>query len=305
MSSRDGDELASESEEFRIGRTDGTVIHEITTPAAFKKGGKDLLISWAADENLTIIDDLLPGFFGTHYQMSTMPMSVSCETAEYLPGRISMLIYGNRSVSASYALEVARYLQLEHNVENPDIAEYFCFDLGEPSFGGEQARIVEFADDENMRVCRIDHVEEGTQDGVFLTTEEQVLGSDTDPSDGWTVPDGVFAVAGVMKPYQLRDDELVPDEEIYGFYRYLNGADSLVYTFAPSDGTETFSITKPVGVSRIDAPEEEAEPALYEFYSVFPADTLKAGSSYDVTIQAYDRNGAVIEGGECKFALNG
>ena len=100
------------------------------------KGGKDLLLSWVSDENLTILDDLLPGFFGTYYQMSFMPMSVSCETAEYLPGKIHMLIYGNMASSTSNALELARYLQLEHNVENPDIAKYYLFDLGEPAFAG-------------------------------------------------------------------------------------------------------------------------------------------------------------------------
>lgn len=252
LSSVDGRELASASREIEIGRTAGTIIHEITTPTAFQKGGKDLLYAWAAKENLKILEDLLPGFFGTEYPMATMPMAVSCETAEYLPGGIRMLVYGNTVISASFALEVAKYLQLEHNVENPDIASYYAFSLGEPRFAGEQDEIVEFADDENMRICRIDHVEDGTQDGVFLTTEEQVLGSDTDPSDGWILEEGTFAVAGVMKPYQLQDDELVPDRDIYGFYHFLNGADTLVYTFTTIDGSETFSMTKTAGVSRID-----------------------------------------------------
>lgn len=56
--------------------------------------------------------------------MSTLPMSVSCETAEYLPGKIHMLVYGNTVMSASSALEVAGYLQLEHHTEDPDIAQY-------------------------------------------------------------------------------------------------------------------------------------------------------------------------------------
>ena len=198
-----------------------------------------------------------------------------------------MLVYGNMSTSASYALEVARYLQLEHNVENPDIAKYYAFDLGEPAFAGKTARIVAFGDNENIRICRIDHVQEGAADSIFLTTEEQVLESDTDPSDGWEATEDAFAVAGVLKPYQLQDDELVPDDDIYSFF--LNGADSLVYTFTPSDGSDPFSITKSVGVRRIDEPDEESDPALYEFYNVFPENTLKAGNSYDVTVQVYDR----------------
>ena len=123
--SADGKELASTSREIEIGRKEGTIIHEITSYTAIQKGGKDLLTAWVSDENLTILDDLLPGFFGTFYQMSFMPMSVSCETAEYLPGKIHMLVYGNKASSTSNALEVARYLQLEHNVENPDIVKYY------------------------------------------------------------------------------------------------------------------------------------------------------------------------------------
>lgn len=303
MSSADGKELASSSEEFEIGRTDGTIIHEITTLTAIEKGGMDLLSAWAADENLTILVDLLPGFFGPEYQMSILPMSVSCETAEYLPGRIKMLVYGNTSISASYGLEVARYLQLEHNVENPDIAEYYVFDLGEPSLAGEQARIIKLDDDENIHICRIDHVMDETEDGVFLTSEEQLLGSDTDPSDGWKAENGAFAVAGAMKPYQLKDDELVPSD-FYGFYQFLNGADSLVYQFTPADGSDAFSIQKDVGVRRIDQPGDASEPALYEFYNVFPENTLQAGNSYDVTVQAYDRKGAAVEGAVCEFTLD-
>ena len=38
--------------------------------------------------------------------------------------------------------------------------------------------------------------------------------------------------------------------------------------------------------------------------SVVPAETLKEGISYDVTIKAYDKNGAEIEGFIYNFALN-
>ena len=166
-----------------------------------------------------------------------------------------------------------------------------------------KVKIIAFGDKDNIRICRIDHVKEGTKDGVFLTTEEQVLGSDTDPSDGWKVTEGAFAIAGVMKPYQLQDDEVVPDDDIYSYYRLLNGADSLVYKFTPADGSDPFSITKSVGVTRTDKPDGKSDPALYEFYNVFPENTLKRGNSYAVTIQAFDKNGAKIKGAFCKFKL--
>ena len=302
-----GNVLASASKDMEIGKkSGGTVIHEITTRTAIEKGGADLLSQWAEDENATILGDLLPGMFGPYYQMTTMQMSVGAETAEYLPGAIEMLVYGNTADSTSYCLEVAQYLQLQHNVANPDVASYYAFDLGEPRFAGKQAQIAAFGEGENMRICRVDLVRDETQDGVFLTTEEQVLGYDADSSDGFTVSaDKAFAVAGVMKPYQLQDDELVPDDQIFGYCSYLNGAQTLTYTFVPAGGGEAFRVDKAVGLSRIDTPSDDLNPAVYEFYSVFPAGTLQAGERYDVTVQAFDRSGNLIEGMAAAFQISG
>ena len=70
-----------------------------------------------------------------------------------------------------------------------------------------------------------------------------------------------------------------------------------------SEQTDSFRIKKDVGVRRIDEPGGKSEPALYEFYSVFPENTLKAGNAYTVTIQAYDRNNVAIKGAVCEFTL--
>ena len=83
-----------------------------------------------------------------------------------------------------------------------------------------------------------------------------------------------------------------------------HGADTLVYTFTPADGSDAFRIKKDVGVRRIDERGGEAEPALYEFYNVFPENTLLAGKSYDVTVQAYDRKGVAVKGAVCEFTID-
>ena len=299
-----GELIASASEEIEIGFKSGTVIHEVTTSAAIEKGGMELLTSWAAKEDLTVLGDLLPGMYGHYYQMTTLQMAVACESAEYLPGRIMMLVYGNWDMSASNGLEVGKYLQLEHRTDDPDAAWYYYFSLGEPSLMGISSEIVKFGDDEMIHICRIDRVTDWAQDGVCPTGGEQILGSDTDPSDGWSTSGAAFAIFGVMKPYQLEDDEIVPVEGMYGFFRLMNGADKLVYTFTPADGSGEFSVEKPVGVSRPGGDDDHVSPAVYEFYSVFPAGTLKDDTSYDVAVQAYDKNGDAIPGAFCRFAIN-
>lgn len=303
---KDGSVLASASRDIEIGRKSGTVIHEITNPTVKAKGGDALLNQWAEAENATLLSDLLPGMFGPYYQMTTLPMSIGAETAEYLPGPILVLLYGNTTKSISYRVEISQFLQLQHNVENPEIASYYAFDLGEPRFSDRTAKIIALAQDENMRICRVDLVNDEARDGVFLTTEAQVLGYDADASDGFTVSsDKAFAVAGVMKPYQLQDDELVKDDSTFGHYSYLNGAQTLAYTFVSMDGGDAFTVEKRAGVSRIDEPTEESLPAVYEFYNVFPAGTLKAGERYDVSVQAFDQKGQRIENMDTHFLISG
>ena len=238
--------------------------------------------------------------------MATLPMCIGAETAEYLPGPILLLLYGNTTNSISYRVEVAQFLQLQHNAENSEIASYYAFDLGGPRFSGRTAQIVALAQDENMRICRVDLVNDEARDGVFLTTEEQVLGYDADASDGFTVSsDKAFAVAGVMKPYQLQDDDLIRDDTRFGHYSYLNGAQTLVYTFVPVEGSDAFTVEKLVGVRRIDEPTGESLPAVYEFYNVFPAGTLNAGEHYNVSVQAFDQKGQRIEHMDTRFLISG
>ena len=72
-----------------------------------------------------------------------------------------------------------------------------------------------------------------------------------------------------------------------------------------------FGDNETIRICRIDQVKEEAQegvflinPALYEFYNVFPENTLKAGNSYDVIVQAYDRKNTAIKGAVCKFTVN-
>ena len=278
LSSADGETLAEASEEITVGFKSGTIIHEITNPAVIEKGGMELLNAFAEKEDLTMLCDLLPCMFGPFYQMTFLPMSVSCETPEYLHGRIAMILYGNWDMSPSNGLELAKYLQAEHTVNDPRKAEFYFFSLGEPSIAGERAEIVKLGEDEMIHICRVDAVSEDAKDGIFLTGEEQILSSDTDSSDGWTAGDGAFAVAGVLRPYQLKDEEIVPDEEMSGFYHLLNGADRLVYTFTAVDGSHEFTVEKPAGVSRaVSSGDAPGMKALYEFYSVFLQGHLRKG----------------------------
>lgn len=305
LTSSDGILLGTAAKAFEIGKTEGTVIHEITSSNAIAKGGMNLLTDWAAKEHFTVLTDMLPGFFGEHYQMSAMPMSVGAETAEYLPGRIEVLLYNNTETSTSYCLEIAKYLMLEETTEKPEIVNYYTFDLGEPSVGGVSAKIIGL-DDEKIHICRVDQVDADAQSGIFVTTEEQIITSDICAEDGWSVKkDGKFAVAGVVQPFQLDQDELEKHPDIYGYSIYKNGPKQLMYTFvSENDPNEIITLTGNVGVERRNDVKQAAESvSIYEYYNVFDAAQLREDTAYDVSVRLVDREGREIEGWTQAFTL--
>lgn len=305
MTSNSGEVLGSAERSFTIGNNRGTIIHEITNRTVIEKGGNDLLFDWTVENDFGLLFDLLPGFFGEYYQMSTLPMSVGAETAEYMQGPIEVLLYNNTETSASYCLEMPRYMQLTHTVEDEELANYYVFDIGEPRIGEQTAQIVSI-DDEQIHICRIDQVDGATENGIFITTEEQITSSDLNAEDGWSVsPDGYFAIAGVVRPYQLQDDELVQSPTIYSFYEYLNGPASLVYTFTPKEKpADIITVTKDMGIERKDTLDEKAHAkSVYEFYNVFDVAAFTTDSDYIVSVQMLDRNGNAVNGWYAEFEL--
>jgi len=71
---------------------------------------------------------------------------------------------------------------------------------------------------------------------------------------------------------------------------------------APSSGETTIAPGRHFKVSG-SLSGGESEPALCEFYNVFPENTLMKGNSYEVAIQAFDQKGAEIKGAVCTFTL--
>lgn len=306
LKTADGILIGEAEKDFVIGRTNGTVIHEITNSAVISKGGKDILFGWAVENNFTVLTDLLPGFIGEHYAMSALPMSVGSETAEYLQGPIKVLLYNNTETSTSYSLEIAKYLMLKHNTQNPDIAEYFVFDIGEPLIGDVKANIISL-EDEKIHITRVDTVSQEAEDGIWIMTEEQLIDSDLDASDGWTVKAGErFAVAGAVQPFQLRDEEITENPDIYGYYDYANGPAELIYTFTSKEAPQSVVIyTEKMGVDRrADGDAPQGVDSVYEFYNVFDTDLPGNGTDYTIHIQLLDRNGTAIAGWQTEFDLH-
>ena len=52
----------------------------------------------------------------------------------------------SKETSTSFSLEIAKYLMLEHDTQNTDIAEYYVFDIGELMIGDVKANIISLED---------------------------------------------------------------------------------------------------------------------------------------------------------------
>ena len=306
LNTADGKLIGEAEKNFVIGKTNGTIIHEITDPTVISKGGKDILFDWAVENNFTVLTDLLPGFFGELYAMSALPMSVECETAEYIEGPIKVLLYNNTEDSASCFLEIAKYLMLKHNTQNPDIAEYYVFDIGEPMIGDVKANIISL-EDEKIHITRVDTVSKEAEDGIWIETEEQLIDSDMDSSDGWSVKaGGRFAVAGVVQPFQLEDGEITENPDIYGYYDYANGPAELIYTFTSKEVPQSVvTCVEKMGVNRrADRNAAQDADSVYEFYNVFDTDLLGNGTDYTVNVRLLDRKGTEIAGWRTGFDIH-
>ncbi len=284
----DGKLLGTASKEIEIGSSEGAVILRGGNNEARK-----MMEEYALEKNYTVLGDLLPGMYGPYYQLTTMAMSYSAEKAEYLSGKIAVMLYNITETSTSYGCELASFVQKEGTTDNPDAVEYYAIDIGEPAVDKSEGKIIQIPAKEKIHLYRVDSVEDGAEDGIYDLSEKYLIETDTDTDDGCVMnADTDFAITGVTIPYQLKDNELVP-AEMYGFYEYLNGVDCLEYTFR--SGKDLFSVQKKVGLSRVtETDADTSNPSVYEFYHVFDSEKFIEGREYAVEIKGFDRDGKAI-----------
>ena len=282
-----GQVLAEQEKKINIGGSKSTLI--------LRGGNNDmrkLMEKWAVDNGFMVLADLLPGMYGPYYQFSTIAMSFAAEGSEYMSVPITTMLYNITESSTSYGMELAAFVQKPHRTDNPDEVQYYCADIGEYEIAGTKCKLVKMPENK-MRICRIDSVSDDAKDGVFINDGHQIADTDLSDNDGWSVSgNNKIAIMGVTAPYQLNGREIIPDKEKIGFYNYCNGIDPLQFTFESEE--ESFTETRPMGMYRLENPDDEGSKSVYEFYSMFDSTLFKAEKTYRVTVTAYDRKSELV-----------
>lgn len=281
--------LAKQEKKITIGKTKGILIFRFSN-----KDMRNLMEKWAIDHEYMVLSEMLPGAYGQgpYYQLCTLAMSVAAEGSEYMSVPVKAMLYNITENSNSYGMELASFVQKPHRTDNPDEVQYYCADIGEYEILGTKCKLVKMPENK-MHICRVDSVSEEAKDGIFIMDGHQLVNIDLYGDDGWSVSgNNKIAIMGVTAPYQLKDSEVVPNKEMIGFCNYLNGIDTLHFTFESED--ESFTEIRQMGMYRLENEEDEGSKSVYEFYSMFDKKLFKAGKTYKVIVTAYDRNSILV-----------
>ena len=264
-------------------------------PAAHKRN----MWLWSVENGFYMQYDPLPGYLDPYlgkwyYHMGLLPMYRASDIAQYASSRVNMFVYLIDPESTSYSTELA-WLQAHGAVGDPDRFRAYCYDIGEAVIGEGTAsemrgRIIPFARDEAVHICRIDTVKGRAEDNVYDLSGKDLLASS--PASG-TVEiraGSRFAVMSVVKPVQLDPAafSLRPDNT-YEIRRYIH---SLKYTFECRGEKETYM--RPTGLSRIDTNGANIGSSIFEGRHIFQALSKWHGETVAITLQSILNDGSEI-----------
>lgn len=178
------------------------------------------------------------------------------------------------------------FVEKYFNIDDPERFTACYYDIGEPSLQvGERAldgRIVKAESGDKLCLCRAD-LSKNAEEGVLDFNSAQIASTDTDFSDGISraaAEDCILAVAGVVVPRQLQDEDILfdPANNRTGL---LNRVEKVVYLVR--DGSEYDSVL--------------------EFYHVFSKDEIAPDREYEVSLYGVDKNGQQVAGTSETFAI--
>ncbi|MDO4940913.1 MAG: hypothetical protein Q4E33_04395 [Erysipelotrichaceae bacterium] len=246
------------------------------------KAHKENMCRWSKENNLTIINDTIPGYLESYtgnwyYHLGLLKMYRSNDITTYYSGKVHMFIYCIDESSTSYATELA-YLQSKNALNEKDRINYYYYDIGEALVGNKKGIIKQFDDDDYIKICRVDIVNDLARENIFNLNEESMINTITDLDD-IHINANRIAISGVIKPVQLNPKEFILKSD--NTYEIKNKICKLKYTILDK------IIERKIGYQRIiDGIIQE--PSVFEFYNVFEIDENYKGKTLDISIECFD-----------------
>ena len=285
----DGRCLARTAKEIRIGRSAAQAIVRFHPDAHREK-----MIEWCQENQFSVSNETLPGYLEAYtgtwlYHMGLLPMYRANDIVMYETAQVHMFVYLIDPTSTSYETELA-YLQTKGVIEDPKRFSAYYYDIGEAVIGSGRAyerrgRILAFAEDQFLALCRVDVVNEKARENRFDLSEEAVEEMCTDLNQV-TVPAGcTIAITGVVRPWQLdpRAFALRPDNT----YEMRDSVCALHYVL--DDGETVRRETRSLLMERFAG--QSIGTSVYEFYNLFQIDSSLKGKDLTIRLCACDRSG--------------
>ena len=253
------------------------------------------MIGWCHKIGVSISEETLPGYLepylgGWSYHMGLLPMYRANDIAFYDRPKIHMFVYLIDPTSTSYETELA-YLQAKGVVGDPDRFAAYHYDIGEAMIhkgegGLMEGKIVPFACDRYLSLCRVDVVNEQARENVFDLDEKGVKRSVTALAGEVAVSAGEdIAVMGVVRPWQLDGNDFTLTRE--NVYRIGNAVCRVHYRI--DDGESRREEDRALMLERIDG--DPIGRSVYEFYNLFHIGKEMKGRCIRIRVAACDRGG--------------
>lgn len=264
--------------------------------------------TFAAEKKLSMNIDYLPGYYkdqNGNDKGGLRAMFIGGDAALYNGSHVNMFEYLASPTSSSLTIELP-FIEKYYNINDPEVFTAYYYDIGEPSVSvGDKTikgKIVSAETGDKLILCRADLSNHGTE-GKLVLNNTHILQTDIDLSDGITfstTDSGELALAGLVVPYQLKDEEILfhPEKNETGL---LNRLDKLVYLVW--DGNETKNYEKPVNLTRTFADGSEYD-SIMEFYHVFAKKEIDPNRDYAVSVYGIDLNGERVDGSKEFFTIN-
>lgn len=239
------------------------------------KNHKERIIKWADENGYSTLRDPAVGYLDSYlgewkYHMGLLQLYRANDIALYANGKVRMFVYDIDETSTSYATELA-YLQA-NNLVNERLYSYY-YDIGEAKLFNREAKILEF-DDEIIKVCRVDVINDLGKDNYFNLNNESIINSNFNENNFVINKYSRIAIMGVLKPIQLNKDNFILNKD--NTYTCKQKYEKLIYTINGS------KIEKQIGLNRFD--NKDIGKSLFEFLNVFEV----LDKDQDINIELYD-----------------
>ena len=298
-----GSTLASTEKEFSIRPAQNAILCRFHPDEHYER-----MMQFAEENDLSMNIDYLPGYYrdpNGNDRGGLRAMFIGGDCALYNGSHVVMFNYLASPSSSSLTFDLP-FIEKYYNVDDPERFTVYYYDIGEPvlQVGKDtvDGKIVKAEANDKLCLCRAD-LAANAEEGHLDYNTAQIRATDTDFSDGISLQsqeDCELAIAGVIIPHQLKEEEILfdPANNETGL---LNRVETIIYSVRDAAGTKQYQ--KPVSMIRVFKDGSEYDSVL-EFYHVFSRDEIDPDGTYEVSLYGIDKNGNRIEGTSESFVVN-